>query len=759
MFHRMRAIWRILGTSIYNDEHRRKRNLKTMAAIAMIMEIPAFSGTMAYFFTPLRPFAIGCLIYAAFNVVIFYLAAVKKDRESAARVLVILALVACTNIALFASNGFAAHWTLIFPLVVCYLCGVRLGIISSLYMTLLFMALYWTPLRVFMEGRYPDVFLDRFPLFYMMMCMNTAYIMIEYHVNILYQQQYERRLEAARDEASAANQAKSEFLASMSHEIRTPLNAVLGMDTIILRDCQQAIDLIFDNPELVKILEDITSSAGDIENAGNNLLLLINQILDFSKIEAGKVESVEANYKLSSILNDISNMIAIRAKSKGLEFSVDVNENLPDDYFGDEMRMRLIMQNILTNAVKYTDTGSVSFAVSSANFSVVHPGGTLLLKIVVKDTGIGIKDEDITKIFRRFERVNLEHNSTIEGTGLGLAIVHLLCSKMGGTVDLKSEYGKGSVFTLTIPQKVISCEPVGNFREKFERSILNREHYHELFKAPDARILIVDDTHFNLVVAAGLLKKTDIMIDTAISGAEAVSLAGKSAYDLILMDQRMPEMDGTEALHRIREFDKNTPVICLTADAILGARAKYLAEGFTDYLTKPIDGNALEKMLKKYLPKDKIITVNDSDSEGLTAEEHPDDFTSLRKKGIQVDTGLRYAQNDEELYRSLLGEYAASSEERREAIRRFCDSEDCEQYGIVVHALKSASRMIGAVDFSELCALLEKASDDGDIDTITNRTTEMLKLYDEIVGVIRSAGIASTARQDDDEVMEFFPDA
>ncbi len=758
MFRRMMAIWRILGTSIYSDDNRRRRNLKTMAAIALIMEIPALFGAVTYFFTPLRPFAIGCLIYAAFNIVIFYLAAVKKDRESAARVIVTLAIVACTNIALFARNGFAAHWTLIFPLVMCYLCGVRLGIVSSCYMAALFMLLYWTPLRVFMEGRYPEVFLDRFPLFYLMMCMNTAYIMIEYHVNILYQQQYERRLEAARDEARAANQAKSEFLASMSHEIRTPLNAVLGMNTIILRDCQQARESIRENSEVVKILEDITASAGDIENAGNNLLLLINQILDFSKIEAGKVESVEANYKLSSILNDISSMIALRAKSKGLDFMVDVDAELPDDYFGDEMRMRLIMQNILTNAVKYTDTGSVSFAVSSANSGSITPGCTLFLKIVVQDTGIGIKQEDIDKIFRRFERVNLEHNSTIEGTGLGLAIVHLLCSKMGGTIDLQSEYGKGSVFTLIIPQKVISCEPVGDFREKFERSILNREHYHELFKAPDARILIVDDTHFNLVVATGLLKKTDIQIDTAISGLDAVSMAKGCAYDLILMDQRMPCMDGTEALHRIREFDQSTPVICLTADAILGARAHYLSEGFTDYLTKPIDGSALEKMLKKYLPQEKIITVSDSNTEEHITTNQADDFTSLRKNGIQVDTGLRYAQNDEGLYKSLLSEYVASSEDRAGTIKEFCATGDCEQYGIAVHALKSSSRMIGAMELSEVCAQLERAADDGNIDTIRNRTPELLKLYDRIIGVLRYGGISGTQTQADDEILEFFPE-
>ena len=281
-------------------------------------------------------------------------------------------------------------------------------------------------------------------------------------------------------------------------------------------------------------------------------------------------------------------------------------------------------------------------------------------------------------------------------------------------------------------------------------------HYHELFRAPTARILIVDDTQFNLVVAADLLKKTDIIIDTALSGAEVVSLAENVAYDLILMDQRMPGMDGTEALHRIREFDPNTPVICLTEDAIFGARARYLSQGFTDYLTKPIDESALEKLLLKYLPKAKIVTITEPE-ESLTAGQ-ADDFNSLRKNGIQVDVGLRYAQNDEALYRTLLNEYAASYEERAKAINEFCAVGDCVQYGIVVHALKSASRTIGAAEIGELCAELEKASDDGDIETIRNRTPELLKLYDEIIGVIGSAGIGGTASKDDDEILKFFPD-
>lgn len=761
MINRIRALWHILGISIYDNEERCKQNLKTISCIAIIMEIPSLFGVVVYLFTPLWGFALSCLFYAIFHFLIFYLAAIRKNRKLTASISTVLALVVCTNIAVFAKNGFAAHWTLLFPLVVCYLCGVRSGILSSCYMTLLYMVLYWTPLRDFMDGVYPSIFLDRFPFLYLIVSLNTAYIMIEYHVNILHQQLYEKKLEAARDEARAANHAKSEFLASMSHEIRTPLNAVLGMNTIILRDCQQLRERLQGNSDCIAILDNITSSAGDIENAGNNLLSLINQILDFSKVEAGKIELVETDYKLSSVLNDVSSMVALRAKSKDLEFFVDVDENLPDILFGDEMRMKLIIQNLLTNAVKYTDKGSVNFSVSKANTETVQPGDILLLKITVKDTGIGIKKEDLTKIFKRFERVNLEHNSTIEGTGLGLAIVQLLCSKMGGSIKLESEYGKGSVFTLIIPQKIISCELVGNFRKKFEQSIINKEHYHELFKAPTAHILIVDDTHFNLVVAMGLLKKTEIKIDTASGGAEAVALAGERYYDLILMDQRMPEIDGTEALRRIREFNQTVPIICLTADAILGARARYLSEGFTDYLTKPIDSTALERMLLKYLPPDKVVKIEENgETEEKISEDSSDGFAKLKESGIQAEVGLRYSQNDEALYRTLLGEYVLSYDEKIDSIQHSLAAENCQHYGIVVHALKSSSRMIGAMELSEVCAQLEKASNDGDIETIRKGTPALLELYEKIITAIRSANVADTEtrHEADDEVLEFFPE-
>ena len=762
MIRRVRRIWRILGISIF-EGRRSKHNLKIISYIAIVLEIPSLFGTLTYFFTPLWDFALGCFVYAIFNAITFYLAAIKKNREATVKVGVVFTLLACTNIALFARNGFAAHWTLLFPLIISYLFSVRLGIISSAFMSLLFMILYWTPLRAFFPW-YPPIFLNRFPLLYIVVSLNTIYIMTDYHINILQQQLYAKKLERARDKAEEANHAKSDFLASMSHEIRTPLNAVLGINTIIQRDCEQAMELIKGHANILTILENIIANSGNIESAGNNLLSLINQILDFSKIEAGKIELSEDNYKLSSVLNDISSIMAMKAKSKDLKFNVKVDENLPDVYLGDEMRIRLILQNILTNAVKYTDRGSVSFFVNQANSEAVQSGENLLLKFVIKDTGIGVKKEDLNRIFRRFERVNLEHNSTIEGTGLGLSIVKLLCEKMGGKIKIESEYGKGTLFTVIMPQKVISCEPVGNFHEKFENTLMSKEHYHELFQAPDARVLIVDDTKFNLVVAIGLLKNTKIHIDTASSGAEAVALASERPYDLIFMDQRMPGIDGTEALHMIRKFNKTTPVICLTADAISGAKSRYLSHGFTNYLSKPIDSTELEKMLLKYLPSEKIITreqIEKIEIETADPEDEVNDFAKLKAAGIHTEVGLRYCQKDPALYRTLLNEYLMSADERFESLKKFCEAQDCDHYGIVVHTLKSSSRTIGATELSQACAQLEKAANDGDIAMIKNRTPALLEFYKKIIDGIRAADVVESDSPSkintDDEILEFFP--
>jgi signal transduction histidine kinase/CheY-like chemotaxis protein len=411
---------------------------------------------------------------------------------------------------------------------------------------------------------------------------------------------YMDELRAQMQIADEANEAKSQFLANMSHEIRTPINAVLGFNEMILRECRDK-DESFSN---------IGTYAANIKSAGSNLLSIINGILDISKIEAGKMDIVDAPYTLSSLLNDVSNMVFFKAKEKNLEFIVDVDEGLPDELFGDKARIRQVITNILANAVKYTDKGSVKLNVRGQADKGNEPGHMLNLIIEVKDTGIGMKDEDIDKLFRKFQRLDLTHNSTIEGTGLGLAISRQLMAMMGGNITVESKYGEGSSFTIELPQRIVSSEPVGNFRARFEKDIKEAKSTEEAFTAPDAHILVVDDTRVNLTVAKGLLKNTKIQIDTAGSGSESIELTRVKSYDLILMDQRMPGMDGTEALKAIRnqEDGKNreTPVICLTADAIIGAKERYMAEGFTDYLPKPINNHELLQTMTKYLPQDKI---------------------------------------------------------------------------------------------------------------------------------------------------------
>ncbi|MCR5324168.1 MAG: response regulator [Lachnospiraceae bacterium] len=399
-----------------------------------------------------------------------------------------------------------------------------------------------------------------------------------------------QELKVAKEKADAANIAKSEFLANMSHEIRTPINAVLGMNEMIIRECS--------DPNIVRY-------ARDVEGAGKNLLAIINDILDFSKIEAGKMELVEAPYRLSAVLNDVVNMTIFRVRSKNLKFDVKVDKDIPDNLSGDEVRIRRIIVNLLNNAVKYTEKGTVSLEVRQSrnndNFDLI---------VDVTDTGIGIKSEEMPRLFNRFDRLDLSQTKTIEGTGLGLAITKGLLNLMGGSINVVSMYGKGSTFTATIPQKIVDSEPIGNWQEKYQDTLKEKEEYKEDFHAPDARILVVDDTIINLIVVQNLLKQSQMTIDTASSGQEMLDMTVDTKYDVILLDQRMPQMDGTEALHLLRErendINADTPVICLTADAISGAKERYISEGFTDYLTKPIEGSELEEMLMKYLPAEKL---------------------------------------------------------------------------------------------------------------------------------------------------------
>ncbi|MCR5591308.1 MAG: response regulator [Lachnospiraceae bacterium] len=555
--------------------------------------------------------------------------------------------------------------------------------------------------------------------------------------------------------AESANMAKSDFLANMSHEIRTPINAMLGMNEMILREGRKTQDSLgCDTDSMRKSLKDIISYSVDVDNAGHSLLSLVNDILDFSKIESGRMELVEAPYRLSSMLNEVFNMIMFRARDKGLEFIIDADRTLPDGLCGDEIRIRQILTNILSNAVKYTEQGFVRMTLRGER----HDDGSILLTARVEDSGIGIKDEDIEKLFTRFGRLELEKNSTVEGTGLGLVITKRLLSDMGGGISVDSEYGKGSVFTVTIPQKIVNDAPMGDYSSGTDKEAEQSTGSRESFRAPSARILAVDDTKVNLTVVVSLLKNTLMQIDTAMSGAEAVAMAKETEYDVILMDQRMPEMDGTEALDRIRSTpdgkSRKSPVICLTADAVAGARERYISEGFSEYLTKPVNSYGLEKMIIRFLPEEK--TERTASKEGGPVSEW-EGFDALSDAGIEPRTGMRYSENDEELYRSVLVDYARAFAEKSECLKRSLADSNWNDYMIHAHSVKSTSKLIGAMTLSLQAAELEAAAKAGDKDKIAREHDPMMKMYEKVCRAIRLVLPECEMEEDDSEILEFIP--
>lgn len=404
---------------------------------------------------------------------------------------------------------------------------------------------------------------------------------------------YERRvLELEKDAANASNKAKSDFLANMSHEIRTPMNAIIGMDEMILRSSP-------DDP--------IKKYALDIQSAGKTLLSIINDILDFSKIESGKMELLPVEYHFSSVMNDVVNMTMKKAKDKGLEYILDVSEDIPAVLLGDEIRVRQVMLNLINNAIKYTHEGSVAISVS-------YDKATQMLWFVVKDTGIGIKNEDLGKLFGSFQRLEEDKNRNIEGTGLGLNITMRLVKMMGGTIGVSSKYGEGTTFTAQMKQTVIDATPVGDFVQNLTRMQEYKEEYRPSLIAPSASILVVDDNDMNLEVIVSLLEDTKMSVTTAESGPECLEILREKSFDVIFLDQMMPGMSGIQTLEEIKKehIAEETPVIALTADAIVGARETYLSEGFTDYLTKPVMYHDLESILLKYLNRDLVLSKEEA---------------------------------------------------------------------------------------------------------------------------------------------------
>lgn len=622
-------------------------------------------------------------------------------------------------------------------------------------------------------------------------------------------------------EIEKATQMKSDFLANMSHEIRTPMNAVIGLADLALREEMP--------PAAREYIHQIKASS-------KNLLVIINDILDFSKIESGKMDIIEVDYEPLSIIQDLTSIVNSRIGDKDIEFTMDIAPDMPKKLYGDNIRIHQIILNLLTNAVKFTPQGEVHFKMDFEHID----DKTVVMKAEISDTGIGIKKEDLGKLFSSFQQVDSKRNRNIEGTGLGLAISQQLLRLMGGKITVESEYNKGTTFYFELPQKVVDPQPmVPQLKSKLKSAVLfenpyvkrqlirdlNRigaeyvdlarkdtSEYPEMdcfivgkffftppvqefikshpniqclvlvsydtidvidipnvrviskpayslslynamgiqdielggrasdnedfaFIAPEAHILIVDDNSVNLTVASGLLEPIKMNIDTAKSAAEAIEMIHHEKYDLIFMDHMMPEVDGVEATHIIRRLVpsyNDVPIIALTANAIGGAKEMFIREGMNDFVAKPIDLKDMLSKLAKWLPKDKIVHIEKNGTEipDAPAEEETsaDGFKAADIKELNIDHALSLL-GSEKLFLTVLKEYYDNVDKKSGVILGHKAAERWRDYTIEVHALKSASRQIGADDIADMAADMEKAGNEGNIDLINEKTDILIEDY------------------------------
>ena len=549
---------------------------------------------------------------------------------------------------------------------------------------------------------------------------------------IRWQESVNRQLKTASETALAASKAKSQFLAQMSHEIRTPINAVLGMNEMILRESKT---------------DEILDYAANIQSAGKTLLALINSILDFSKIEDGKMEIIPMRYETINLIDDLVNMTSERAKKKELVFRTEIDSNLPQSLYGDDVRLRQVIVNILTNAVKYTHAGSVTLKMSGREIDADN----YELRVEVKDTGIGIHADDIDKLFLSFQRLDEEKNRNIEGTGLGISIVQKLLAMMDSKLEVASEYGKGSTFSFSIMQKIIDKNPIGEYEKHIKH--FDKDEEKKFLTASGAKVLAVDDNEMNLKVITGLLKRNKIYPDLAESGQQGIDMAKEKFYHIIFLDNMMPVMSGIETLKKMREekiLNENTTVVMLTASAIAGMREEYLREGFDDYLSKPINVSDLESILERHLPPEIVSfeAENQNAPAQEIAEEEPeeevgeDEFSKKEKKkfakicpDINLEVGLQYCMNSKSFLMQMFTTYIDGK--RAEKIQAAFEADDMKNYQILVHALKSTSLSIGAESLSEQAKSLEFAAKDNKIEEIRKNHGDLMSNYKKIVEEIK----------------------
>lgn len=486
-----------------------------------------------------------------------------------------------------------------------YVCLVVKGRIKYVFMStgfILFLGCYyitWLDPSIVVSHSPKMAYIDSFVSLFIVTILTCGMILFQ---NSIYRSENEIA-QKQKKEIEELNKTQNNFFSSMSHEIRTPINTIIGLNEMILRE---------------DVSEEVISDAKSIQGASKMLLTLINDILDMSKMEAGKMEIVRAEYDVGATLSDIVNMIWVRSKNKGLQFHIDVDPALPAKLYGDEVRIKQILINVLNNAVKYTKEGSVTLSIQCRKINGIDD--TVLVSYSVADTGIGIKKENMPYLFSAFKRIEEEKNRYIEGTGLGLSIVKQLVELMDGDISVNSVYTKGSTFVITIPQKIVTDNKIGKFSIENRYRMAEREHYKQSFEALRAHVLIVDDNETNLMVAEKLLRDTKVKIDTVISGRDCLKKTLQTHYDVIFMDHLMPEMDGIECLRAIHTqkggLNINTPVVVLTANAGSDNKEMYRNEGFDGYLLKPVSGGQLEKELLKHLPSELVTLFDEGDNVG-----------------------------------------------------------------------------------------------------------------------------------------------
>ena len=517
------------------------------------------------------------------------------------------------------------------------------------------------------------------------------------------------QVQEEKKKAEAANEAKSAFLSHMSHEIRTPMNAVVGMTELMLRT-----DV---TPEQREYLE-------SIKHSGNALVSIINDILDISKIESGKMELLEEDYEIASMLNDIRMIIENRIGDKPISLLYEVDSNIPKWLYGDALRIRQVIINLLNNAVKFTQEGHVKLKIEN----VASDEDSVTLKISVADTGQGIRKEDLNKLFKAFEQVDKEKNRGKEGTGLGLAISSDLIRLMGGKLEVNSVYGAGSEFYFTIQQKIAE-NPLEN--------TVSEEECKE-FTAPDAKILVVDDSKINLKVAIGLLEPLQMEVDTAESGQQALDMVQKKRYDIIFMDHMMPGMDGIETTKRLRQlpelYCEEVPVIAFTANAMKEAEQRFYAVGMVGFIPKPIEVEQLYKMVYKWLPEHLIVTRGKEEIPFVAPKQEMGDLFLL--EGIDVQEGVKSAGSTE-FYMEILGDFYLLIDTKSLKIEKYMEDELWREYTVEVHALKTNARLIGAIKLSEEFAYLEQLGKQEDAEKIRQKTQEVLSHYRSFKEVLR----------------------